>query len=301
LESTTGKPIHVFEVEVLSDGMNVAKSASQSSTLKRFEASRAIDGKPFSFSHTSDANAWLEIDLEGLYPINSVEIANRWCKDASDPRGCLCRLSDAKVSLIDENGNEVASQSIGDACQKANISIEIEPISCSPPPTPAPQTSGDCDTFANKVRIESTTGQQIQVFEVEVYPHLSWDNVAQGKSASQSSTLKNRNKFAASRAVDGNFNTFSHTSDQSAWWQVDLEDTYDVDLVWITNRYCGGWNDPKGCLCRLSYATVSLLDASGSVVSSQSLGDTCDEHDVFIEFGCNSTSYMPTYMPTSMF
>ena len=116
----------------MSNGENVAqgKSASQSATLKHFVASRAVDGKSWSFSHTRGKNPWIEIDLKGLYPISSVEIANRWCRNPSDQKKCLCRLSDAKVSLIDGKGDAIVTKSIGDTCDELNILVDIDPIPC---------------------------------------------------------------------------------------------------------------------------------------------------------------------------
>jgi hypothetical protein len=298
LESTTREQIHVFELKVLSEGNDVAagKSASQSSTLNnksKFSASRAVDGNYGTFSNTNDNKAWLEIDLGGLYPIDTVVIANRYCgSNPSDPKKCLCRLSNAKLSLINDKGVVVTTKSIGDACGKMNISLEFD-SSCAPPQ--------GCDNSANKVSVESATGEQIHIFELQVYS--SEVNVAKGKSAIQSSTLNNQSKFAASRAIDGKYRTFSHTNDANPWLQVDLQDTYSVDFIAIANRYCGrNPSDPKKCLCRLSNARVSLLDASGAVVQSKVIGDTCDMHDVYIDFfddGCYNNSNNSTYMPTT--
>jgi hypothetical protein len=52
-------------------------------------ASREIDGNINTFSHTSDGNAWLEIDMGAAYPINYVAIVNCWCLDPNDSPGCL--------------------------------------------------------------------------------------------------------------------------------------------------------------------------------------------------------------------
>jgi hypothetical protein len=173
-----------------------------------------------------------------------------------------------------------------------NISLEFD-SSCAPPQ--------GCDSSANKVLVESSTGEQIHIFELEVYS--SEVNVARGKSATQSSTLNNQSKFAASRTIDGKYGTYSHTNDANPWLQVDLQDTYSVDFIAIANRYCGSNpSDPKKCLCHLSNARVSLLDASGTVVQSKTIGDTCGMHDVYIDFfddGCyNNSTYMPTTFPT---
>ena len=123
LHAADGQQIQVFEVEVMSSGVNVASSATQSSTLRSFVADRAVDGDEKSFSHTADSNAWLEIDLQSLHDIDSVNIINRYCKDPADSPGCLCRLSNAMLALLDKSGNTLATRSLGDTCNKHTISL----------------------------------------------------------------------------------------------------------------------------------------------------------------------------------
>ena len=95
------------------------------------------------------------------------------------------------------------------------------------------------------------------MFEVQVYS--SGTNVATGKQSSQSSTLNN---FGASLAVDGESNTFSHTnvatSGTPVWWKIDLGYKFEIESVTVLNRWCVSSADPNGCLCRLSFATLSL-------------------------------------------
>ena len=75
---------------------------------------------------------------------------------------------------------------------------------------------------AAKVKIQSLTGTPIQMFEVEVIS--DGENVTFGKTATQSSTFKNKKGFSASKAVDGQMDRFSRTkrNDECAWWMVDL-------------------------------------------------------------------------------
>jgi hypothetical protein len=128
IESTTQQSIHVFEVQVFSSGSNVAvgKTATQSSTFQKFDASRAVDGSAKSFSHTKDAysgpswesdtSPWWEVDLGGLFHIERVQILNRFCADPSDPDGCLCRLTNATLSLQDQNDLVIDTKSFEDTC-----------------------------------------------------------------------------------------------------------------------------------------------------------------------------------------
>jgi hypothetical protein len=120
----------MFEVQVFSQGVNVAlqATANQSSTFisgsgTSFDASNAIDGDDSTFSHTRDSSSWWEVDLGGIYSVESVNIKNRWCKNPSDPNGCLCKLSYATVSLVDGNGALVASASTNNTCGMLNVHL----------------------------------------------------------------------------------------------------------------------------------------------------------------------------------
>jgi len=116
LEATTQAPIQMYELQAFSGGSNIALAgvASQSSTFNNnnnFAASKAIDGSNSTFSHTltSDLNAWWEVELQAQSVINRVVILNRYCgSDPADPNSCLCRLSSAKLTLLDVNGASVA-------------------------------------------------------------------------------------------------------------------------------------------------------------------------------------------------
>jgi hypothetical protein len=129
---------------------------------------------------------------------------------------------------------------------------------------------------ASAVSIELTTGENINMYGVQVID-TSGTDIAAGKSAFQSSMLK---QFIASLATDANPKSFSHTdvmtqSDSSTvWWEVDLQDEYRVSSVKIKNRDC---KNNAECLCRLSNATISLLDDYGDVIATQSAGDTCGQ------------------------
>ena len=119
LESTTGANIQIFELEALSSTVNIALwgTATQSSDWDyKFRASNVIDGDESTFSHTKDSNAHLEVDLGLSAIIDQVVIKNRWCRDSSDPHKCLCRLSDAKLVLLDNDDFILAEKNLGDTC-----------------------------------------------------------------------------------------------------------------------------------------------------------------------------------------
>jgi hypothetical protein len=138
------------------------------------------------------------------------------------------------------------------------------------------------------------------MFEVHVID-TDDNNVAASKPSSQSSTLK---LFNAGRAVDGDITTFSHTdvsvqaAASSVWWKVALGDEFRIKSVTIKNRYCSNPSDSAGCLCRLTDATVSLLNHLGTPVATQSVGDTCGKQDLLLEDFIPFETPEPTLSPS---
>jgi hypothetical protein len=115
-------------------------------------------------------------------------------------------------------------------------------------------------------------------------------NVAFGKDATQSSDFKGKAMFAASKAVDDNENSFSHTgrSECGVWWEVDLEDSFPIESIKILNRWCQDQCDSAGCLCRMSHAAISLLDDDGKWIDAALTGNTCGDLKVEHEFEASS-------------
>jgi hypothetical protein len=170
-----------------------------------------------------------------------------------------------------------------------------------------------CSVDAQTIKLESTTGQVIQMFEVQVFS--GGINIAQDGKASSSSRHK---MLSAEKAIDGDMSTFSHTSldDLHAWWQLDLNRVRSFDRLIIFNRWCQSPKDEPSCLCRLSYAKLSFMDESGGV-KTISLGDTCntpeleidlttceepsvtnDENTEVEEWALVVDTYEPTYFPS---
>jgi hypothetical protein len=319
IQSTTSEMIHMFEVNVLShNGINLAlgKSSNQSSTFVAkkggnwFNASLAVDGISKTFSHTADSNSWWEVDLEGISSgeISSIDILNRWCQSPDDGPGCLCRLSDATVSMLDENDMVIASDSTSNTCDVSKVQLILDP--CKPEaPTRSPAlASKSCFPHARKVKLQqAASGTYVQLFELRAISTMGI-NVAQGKSASQSSTFENPIgiSFSASKVIDGNTNTFSHTgfNDPVPWLEVDLESIYEISSVRLLNRWCKSPSDPSNCLCRLSGATLLLLDDFGEEIISTAIRNTCGQSELEFTFDqwpefCQDPTTSPTFAPTS--
>ncbi|KAL7519551.1 hypothetical protein ACHAWX_004352 [Stephanocyclus meneghinianus] len=152
-----------------------------------------------------------------------------------------------------------------------------------------------CYPRAQKVRLESTTGEQISIFEFQVYS--SGTNIALQGTATQSSDCDNREVCGASRGIDDDNTTFSQTNDSNAWWEIDLGGLYSIDSVLVVNRYCGieEGGIPLGCLCRLSNSTITLLDKTEAIVALKTIGNTCDQLTV-------TKSFTPNYAcPCALF
>lgn len=160
-----------------------------------------------------------------------------------------------------------------------------------------------CAPRVRKVKVISTTSDALQMMEVRVISNGI--NVAIGKPAYQSSDYirPNGETIQASLAVDGDLSTFSHSNqnaDSLAWWSVNLQRNTPVESVLIANRYCTLNPD---CLCRLSYAIVQILDDQDNVVAQETLGDTCEDHNIELFWSsleyCNSTVALSTRAPVT--
>jgi len=180
------------------------------------------------------------------------------------------------------------------------IFVTLSPTkSPSKMPITASPSVDRCSRNAQKVKLQSTTGEHIQMFEFQAF--ASGVNIARNGTATQSSTF---NSLSASRAVDDNMATFSHTNDINAWWELTFDQVHSLESLTIFNRYCGGNpSEANGCLCRLSEAELLVLDENDSTVWSRTLGDTCGRS--VLDFDLSSPcpvilppSLIPTQSPT---
>ncbi|MDF1756102.1 MAG: DUF1553 domain-containing protein [Verrucomicrobiales bacterium] len=111
------KMIHLAEVEIISNGTNIATSATatQSSTGFSGPANLAIDGNTDgdyakkSVSHTAvEDNPWFQIDLKKEFPIDSFTIWNRTGNQLES------RLEGYQITLLDDTGKVVWEQAPAD-------------------------------------------------------------------------------------------------------------------------------------------------------------------------------------------
>ena len=169
----------------------------------------------------------------------------------------------------------------------------------SPSSSPTISPLFSVQTLARTIRIESATGEPLQLYEVQVFS--SETNVALGGAASQSSDYGI--DYVASNAIDGNSSSFSLTKGSDAYWEVDLAGVYAIESVVIINSY----TDPNArklvdssysglesldiddITCRLTNATVSVVDELGFVISSQSVSNACSQSSVSLSFNLTTT------------
>jgi hypothetical protein len=134
------------------------------------------------------------------------------------------------------------------------------------------------------VRIQLTSSNYLSLAEVQVFgvPAPSSTNLAQGKAATQSSTLPGYPTAAASAAVDGNpdgnFFDGSVTAtnlDPNPWWQVDLGASAAISSIVV-------WNRTDCCGTRLSDYWVFVSDtpflATDTPATLQSRAGTFNSH-----------------------
>uniref|UniRef100_A0A3P9CZ73 Fucolectin tachylectin-4 pentraxin-1 domain-containing protein n=1 Tax=Maylandia zebra TaxID=106582 RepID=A0A3P9CZ73_9CICH len=219
---------YFFHLGQLLYNLALKKTAVQSSTNGTVgTAGRAVDGnRDASYQRGSctltsgQSNPWWRVDLVNVYTIGAVMIINR---DQLENR-----LDGAEIWI----GN---STSIS-----GPESIRCAVISHIP--------KGQAFYFP----CNSVKGRYVTVFlpgsakvlslcEVEVYYGYPLPNVALKGEATQSSTLS----FAtASKAIDGRRNSFysngfcSHTAEDETnpWWRVDLQRSFTITAVKVTNR-----------------------------------------------------------------
>eukprot|EP00956_Cyclotella_meneghiniana_P014267 scaffold21318_cov42-Cyclotella_meneghiniana.AAC.1 len=236
LTSTTGEYLQLFEFVATDSNdadLTTNKTANQSSTLNnnvvKYGPANAVDGDSVSFIHTkkgsNDPNPVWTVDLGTNREVALIEIENRFCGDPSDTSNCLGRLSYAKVELLDSQDNVVDSKSFGDTTGDftpflnfnqclSTVSPTASPTkspSLSPSSSPSASPTKNCYPAARTIRLTSTTGEYLQLFEFVATDSNNAD-LTTNKTATQSSTLNNNVvKYGPANAVDGDSVSFIHT------------------------------------------------------------------------------------------
>ena len=246
--------LSLAEVQVLS-GTDLAAgmAATQSSTLAGTPpASVAVDGNTDgNFNDGSvtatnlDPAPWWQVDLGSPMSISSIVIWNR--TDC-----CGSRLSDYWVFV----SNTPFSPTDTPGTLSGNVVFSSHQTSA-----PNPSTSIPVGVQGRYVRVQIGSPNYLSLAEVQVIggsgPPSATD-VAQGKAATQSSTLAGTPSpgVAVDGNTDGNFNDGSVTAtnlDPNAWWQVDLGSSASISSIVI-------WNRTDCCASRLGDYWVFVSD-----------------------------------------
>mmetsp|Transcript_45118 Transcript_45118/g.66389 ORF Transcript_45118/g.66389 Transcript_45118/m.66389 type:complete len:1378 (-) Transcript_45118:165-4298(-) len=131
---------------------------------------------------------------------------------------------------------------------------------------------GNINYFALVQDNDADESQGLSVFrDIAVYE--STRSLSLHQPVYQSST---DSSFGASSAVDGDYNTFTHTTlSNFPWWKVDLQGLYSIGTVKLYNRQ-------NCCQERMSNLKVELLDSNNNVVDTKTYGNTTNK--LVVEF-----------------
>jgi len=219
----------------------IGRTATQSSTYPGYPTAVAAaasdgntDGNFFDGSVTAtnlDMNAWWQVDLGASATVNTIVVWNR--TDC-----CGSRLNDYWVFV----SNTPFSPTDTPATLQNRAGTFSSHQTAAPNPSATIAAGGAQGRY---VRVQLTGANYLSLAEVQVFgtgaPALT--SLAQGKTASQSSTYPGYPTDSAASAVDGNtdgnFGDGSVTAtnlDMNAWWQVDLGASTAVSSIAVWNR-----------------------------------------------------------------
>jgi hypothetical protein len=220
-----------------STNLALGKAATQSSTLSGYAtagAAAAVDGLTDgnffngSVTHTNlGTNPWWQVDLGASAAINTMTIWNR--TDCCDNR-----LSDYWVF--------VSNTPFSPSDTPSTLQNRAGTFGSHQTSAPNSSTIVIVGVQGRYVRVQLTGANYLSLAEVQVMgtgaPAAS--NLAQGKSAAQSSTYSGTTAVAAvDGSTDGNFfnGSVTHTNlEANAWWQVDLGASSAISSIVIWNR-----------------------------------------------------------------
>ena len=261
------------------------KTATQSSTLTGFPygaaalaADRNTDGNYWdsSVSHTNaDTNAWWQVDLGAAANISSIAVWNR--TDC-----CAQRLSDYWVF--------VSNTPFAATDTPATLQNRAGTWSNHQTTVPSPSVTLPVGMQGRYVRIQLNDTDFLALAEVQVFGTVASapppNDLAQGKTATQSSTLAGYPYGAAALAVDGNTDgnsldgSVSHTNaDTNAWWQVDLGTAANISSIVV-------WNRTDCCAQRLSdywiFVSNTPFAATDTPATLQNRAGTWSNHQTSV-------------------
>lgn len=174
------------------------------------------------------------VDLGVESWVQDVVITNR--KDC-----CGGRLKNAAVELLDSDKNVVETRHITGAVGNGQVVQKMFNENTSN----GRYVKVSMPNGASCLHMAEVAVNGFHLMEPPTFsPTGTLFNVALGKSVSHSSTFQGKQaKFGAANAVDGDRQTYTHTScGDKDWWEVDLEQEYSIEKIVLGNRLncCGG-------------------------------------------------------------
>ena len=246
----------------MATGMVATASSSYNQNTLAF---KSVDGNINSIHHSKcNEMPWWRVDLGVMSFVQDVKITNR--VDC-----CGGRLKHATVELLDEDLNPVDSRYIEGSVGNGKVVQKV---------------FNEETSEARYVQVSFNRNDCLHMAEVNVYGyHLMAKptssptpvpmNLALGKPATQSSTYNNKPSDFASMAVDGNYNSFTHTECNKGyrqWWRVDLEDVFTISSIVVGNRLdcCGGrFHDATFYFYDENDQEVHVMPTSGGIGSKK--------------------------------
>ncbi|KAL4007210.1 hypothetical protein ACER0C_001062 [Sarotherodon galilaeus] len=168
-----------------------------------------------------DLGPWWRVDLLAVYKVSAVTIINR--QDGYIPR--ILGVQILIGNSLEQNGNQNPRCAVISHISKGQAFYF------------------PCNSMKGRYVTVFLPGSAkvLSLCEVEVYYGYPLPNVALKREATQSSTLS---VATASKAIDGRRNSFysngfcSHTAkdETNPWWRVDLQRSFTITAVKVTNR-----------------------------------------------------------------
>mmetsp|Transcript_26815 Transcript_26815/g.29669 ORF Transcript_26815/g.29669 Transcript_26815/m.29669 type:complete len:736 (-) Transcript_26815:139-2346(-) len=197
------------------------------------------DNKLDSYTHSKmqPNGNWYFIDLGAEVRVRQVKIYGRL--------DCCRELLDGlKVQLISGITRETTGVHIIKLTENSGIEFDLN-------------FEGSLTQFVKII----SPHEDMQLSQVKVFGHWKTDllpNLALHKPTGQSTTIPG--DYGSGNAVDGDINTFAHTTNYNNTWHVDLGELHDIIHVTIINRQDNDTRD------RLLGAKVQILTEDGVTV-----------------------------------
>ncbi len=204
-----------------------AKQSSLHQSNPEWTPDKTVDGdlSTLNFNHTdSELNAYWEVDLGAVQPIDSVDVWN-----TTDC--CQGRLQNFWVLVSDK---KFESETLAGALKEPGVTGYYYLRQASRP------ESFEISRTGRYVRVQLAGTNFVHISEVQVWAPVAPlpVNLAAGRAARQSST--HGNIYLPGLAVNGNAlgESDSHTSSElEAYWQVDLGSVQQISTVDIDNVF----------------------------------------------------------------